>query len=107
MPVFTDLEKRVNEAPFDSRAYQRRLPECQEIAQSMPLVHVTGHQRPFQSTVQAPPHEIPTSEDDDYYSDLTRSAEDRTTTGVPGRSRFVSPRDDPSMLVRLGAVTNR
>jgi len=42
MPVFTDLERRLNDPPFDRTAYDRRLPVCREAARRMALVHVTG-----------------------------------------------------------------
>ena len=86
MPVFTDLEIRVTEVPFDNKGYQSRLPQCQSIGQTMPLVHVSGRERTFEITVQTPPQEIPTSEDQEYYSDLTRAAEDRL--GLP-RSAYL------------------
>jgi hypothetical protein len=59
MPVFTDLETRFTTAPFDNDDYRDRLPECQPISQEIPLVHVSGRERPFEITIQSPPHEIP------------------------------------------------
>jgi len=94
MSVFTDLETRVTEAPFDSDGYQSRMPECRRIAQRIPLVHVSGRERPFEITVQARPHEIPTSHDTEYYSDLTRKAEDKL--GLPRSAYFYAGRAHPS-----------
>jgi hypothetical protein len=93
MPVFTDLETRVTAAPFDNDGYQNRLPECQTIAQGIPLVHVSGRERPFEITVQAPSHEIPTSDDTEYYSDLTRAAEDKL--GLSRSAYFYAGRAHP------------
>jgi len=75
MPVFTDLDKRVTGPPFDTDSYNRRLPGCRDLAQRIAVVHVTGGRRSFVVTVQNPPHEIPTSDDHEYCTDLTRDAE--------------------------------
>jgi hypothetical protein len=75
MAVFTDLDGRVGSPPFDRAAYNHRLPACRAVAERMLLVHVSGRERPFETTIQNPPHEIPTSVDHGYCSDLTRRAE--------------------------------
>ena len=75
MPVFTDLDNRVNDAEFDAADYHRRLPGCQSFAQQIALVHVSGRERSLDTTVANPPHEIPTSSDHGYHTDLTRRAE--------------------------------
>ena len=72
MPVFTDLDNRLNDAAFDAADYHRRLPDCQSLAQHIALVHVSGRERSFDTTVANPPHEIPTSSDHGYYTDLAR-----------------------------------
>jgi hypothetical protein len=59
----------------------------------MPLVHVSGRERPFDTTIQNHPHEIPTSDDPEYYSDLTRRAED--LLGVPRSAYFYAGRAHP------------
>jgi hypothetical protein len=76
MPVFTELDDRVREVPFDFVEYDRRLPACRELAQRVALVHVTGRERPFETTVGNAPFEIPTSADAGYCTDHTRRAED-------------------------------
>lgn len=75
MAVFDNLEERTASPPFDAVAYRRRLSTCMAIAQQMYLVHVSGRERPIEVTVQIPPHEIPTSDDHEYYTDFTRRAE--------------------------------
>ena len=45
MPVFTDLNNRLNDAAFDAADYHRRLPDCQSLAQHIALVHVSGRER--------------------------------------------------------------
>ncbi len=59
MPVFTDLDRRVQEAPFDVIEYERRLPESTIVASKMPLIHVDNR---FEAILDKPPHEIPTAE---------------------------------------------
>ncbi len=76
MPVFTDLDDRVREAPFDFAEYDRRLSACRKLAQRIALVHVTGREQPFETTVGNAPFEIPTSADAGYCTDHTRRAED-------------------------------
>jgi hypothetical protein len=76
MPVFTDLDDRVRASPFDTVDYDRRQPACRELAQRIALVHVTGRERPFETTVDNAPFEIPTSADAGYCTDHTRRAED-------------------------------
>ncbi len=75
MPVFTDLDERLAGPSFDSDAYNRQLPGCRNVAERIPLVHVTGGKRPFLTTVETRPQQIPTSNDREYYSDRTRRAE--------------------------------
>ena len=79
MPVFTDLDDRVKEVPFDLAEYDRRLPACRELAQRIALLHVTGRERPFETTVDNAPFEIPTSADFGYCTGHTRRAEDCST----------------------------
>jgi hypothetical protein len=68
MPVHTDLETRIQAAPFDEADYNRRLPHSERLANAIPLIHVDGR---FESILATPPHELPTSE-----SPNTQSAED-------------------------------
>jgi len=80
VPVFSDLETRVTEAPFDREAYERRLPGARDVADRVHLVHVSGVGKDgkgiaFDSIIQNPPQEIPTSDDLEYYDDSTRCAE--------------------------------
>lgn len=75
MAVFTDLEKRVASPPFEAGAYDRQLPVCRKMAGRIALVHVSGREKPFEMTVEVPPYQIPTSDDPDYYTDVTRRAE--------------------------------
>ncbi len=75
MAVFTDLDNRVTSPPFVADVYARKLPACRVVAERIALVHVTGRERPFEMTVVNPPHEIPTSVDLGYCTDLTRRAE--------------------------------
>ena len=95
MPVFTDLSNRVRSAPFDKAEYDRRLPVCQEVARRMVLVHVTGKGRAFEVSVVCDPQQIPTSADVEYYTDETRSAEDRL--GLPRSAYFYAGRANPSL----------
>ena len=82
MPVFTDIDERIQRPPFDGDAYRSRLPAAQTAAARMNLVHVTAvpHDATkwnvFVSILTNPPHEIPTSVDADYCSAPTRIAED-------------------------------
>ncbi|MCY2989622.1 MAG: hypothetical protein NTY19_17360 [Planctomycetota bacterium] len=66
MPVFTNLDEHVTEAPFDTVGYERRVPACREIAGKMPLVHVTGKGRTFATMVSSGVQQIPTSADPEY-----------------------------------------
>lgn len=75
MTVFTDLDTRVTAAPFDTLAYDHRLPDCRAIAQTISLVHVSGRERPFDTTMRDPPHEVPTSMDAAYCTDDTPHGE--------------------------------
>lgn len=59
MPVFTDLDRRILEPPFELAEYQRRLPEAAKVASMMPLVHVDNR---FEAILATPPYEIPTAE---------------------------------------------
>ena len=93
MPVFTDLDDRVNDAAFNAADYHRRLPGCQSLAQHIALVHVSGRERSFDTTVANPPHEIPTSSDHGYYTDLTRRAEN--LMGIPPSAYFYAGRAHP------------
>jgi hypothetical protein len=93
MPVFTDLDDRVNDAAFDAADYHRRLPDCQSLAQHIALVHVSGRERPFDTTVANPPYELPTSSDHGYCTDLTRRAEN--LMGIPPSAYFYAGRAHP------------
>lgn len=76
MAVFTDLDRRVCEPPFDKAGYDARRPVCDDVASKMPIVHVTGSNRPFSDLVMNPPHEIPTTDVSHSLSSKTRNAED-------------------------------
>ncbi len=75
MPVLTDLDARVASDPERKDAYERSLDAAMDIAQKMPLIHVSGGTVPFERLVSEPPGEIPTSAHPEYCSDLTRRAE--------------------------------
>jgi hypothetical protein len=94
MAVFTDLERRVSASPFDMLGCARRLSACQSVAQRIPLVHVSGRERPFETTVNSSSHAIPTSEDTAYYTELTRRAED--LLGLPRSAYFYAGRAHPA-----------
>ena len=94
MPVFTNLDQRVAADPFDADGCGSRLPTCQTIAQRIPLVHVSGRERPFEITVQGMSGEIPTSEDTEYYTHLTPRAED--LLGLPRSAYFYAGRAHPA-----------
>ena len=94
MTVFADLESRVASAPFDPTAYQRRLPACRAVAERVPLVHVTGKGRAFDTMATTSSQKIPTSVDTEYYSDQTRRAEQ--LLGLPPSSYFYAGRAHPS-----------
>lgn len=68
MPVLTDLETRIKNAPFSEADYRQRLPRSQEVAKATPLIHVDGR---FEAILATPPHVLPTAE-----SLGTQSAED-------------------------------
>jgi hypothetical protein len=90
MTVFSDLDNRVNSAPFDRTAYEQRLPACRAVAERVLLVHVTGRGRAFETTASSSSHEIPTSVDTQYYSDETRRAE--RLLGLPPSSYLYAGR---------------
>ena len=90
MPVFSDLETRVTQPPFDQAAFDAQLPACQTVAQQMPLVHVTGERRPFEQTMAKEPWLVPTSADTDYYTEDTRRAEG--LLGLPRSAYFYAGR---------------
>ncbi len=94
MPVFADLDIRVNDSPFDRAAYDRRLPVCHEVARRMALVHVTGGKRALEATIVRTPQEIPTSSDPGYCTEDTRSAED--LLGMPRCVYFYAGRAHPA-----------
>jgi hypothetical protein len=94
MAVFTDLDNRVNAAPFDTAAYNRRLLHCRNVGQRIALVHVSGRARPFETTVEGAPYEIPTSEDQQYCTDSTRRAE--SLLGLSPSVYFYAGRAHPS-----------
>ena len=93
MTVFSDLDNRVTSAPFDRTAYEHRLPACRAVAERIPLVHVTGRGRAFESTASSSSQEIPTSVDTEYYSDETRRAEG--LLGVPPSAYLYAGRAHP------------
>lgn len=93
MPVLTDLENRVEASPFEAGAYQLRLVACQSVAQRIPLVHVTGRERHFETTVGTAPFEIPTSADHGYCTDVTRRAE--VLLGLEPSAYFYAGRAHP------------
>ncbi len=103
MAVFTDLDTRVTSAPFDAAAYHRQLPICRGVAERIALVHVTGREKRFEITVEDPPHEIPTSVDLGYCTDLTRQAE--ALLGLSPSAYFYAGRAHPAFgNVALGFV---
>lgn len=93
MAIFTDLDTRVTAAPFDTSAYEHRLPNCRAIAHQISLVHVSGRARPFHATVRDPPHRIPTSVDAAYCTDGTRRAE--SLLGLSPSAYFYAGRAHP------------
>jgi hypothetical protein len=100
MPVLTDLDERLQQAPFDTNAFQSRLPLARSVAERIHLVHVTGalthteEWRVFISIVAEPPHEIPTSDHAEYCSDETRRSED--LLGFPRSVYFYAGRAHPA-----------
>jgi hypothetical protein len=103
MAVFTDLDNRVTSAPFDAVAYTRQLRICRGVAERIALVHVTGRERPFEMTLETSPHEIPTSTDQGYCTDLTRQAE--ALLSLPPSAYFYAGRAHPAFgNVALGFV---
>jgi len=59
MPVFTDLETRIQAPPFSEANFRQRLPGSTNVASAVPLIHVDGR---FETIIENPPHEIPTAE---------------------------------------------
>ncbi len=59
MPVFTNLETRIQNAPFNEVEFSRRLPNSQVVASATPLIHVEGR---FDSIIASSLQEIPTAE---------------------------------------------
>lgn len=103
MAVFTDLDNRVTSAPFEVSAYARQLPICRGIAERIALVHVSGKEKPFEMTVENPPHEIPTSVDLGYCTDVTRRAE--ALLGLSPSAYFYAGRAHPAFgNVALGFI---
>jgi hypothetical protein len=76
MAVFTDLDRRVCEPPFDKAGYDARRPVCDDVASKMPIVHVTGYKRLFKYIFINDPHEIPPTDGSHSLSSGTRKAED-------------------------------
>jgi hypothetical protein len=78
MPALKHLEERINSDQEWNQMYKGNLKQARTIAEKIPLIHVTANPDrgiSFEDLILHPPHEIPTSEDIDYYSELTRSAE--------------------------------
>src|SRR5262249_31795738 len=84
MPPGTNLEQRIANDPDWSASFQNRLPKATEVANGIPLVHVTGV-RPgskresgtgFERLLRIEAPEIPTSADLHYCSNETRQTED-------------------------------
>jgi hypothetical protein len=94
MAVFTDLDIRVNSAPFQKAEYDRQLPVCRKMAERIALVHVSGREKPFSTTVESPPYAVPTSDDHDYCTDVTRQAESRL--GLKPSAYFYAGRAHPA-----------
>jgi len=94
MAVFTDLDTRVTNPPFDTALYDHQLPRCRTVAQRIALVHVSGRERAIETTVETPSYEIPTSDDHGYCTDLTRRAE--ALLGLPPSAYFYAGRAHPS-----------
>jgi hypothetical protein len=99
MPVFTDLDDRVGNLPFDAAAYRRRLPRCREVASRVPLLHACGRGRPFEVILDDAPHEIVTSENHPNPDADTRSAEARLR--LPPSAYFYAGRAHPFGSVAL------
>jgi len=59
MPVFTNLETRIQNAPFNEVEFSRRLPNSQVVASATPLIHVEGR---FDNIIASSLQEIPTAE---------------------------------------------
>ena len=107
MPVLTDLEIRIQTAPFSEVDYRRRLSRSEDIAKATPLIHVDGR---FEAILATPPHELPTAQ-----SPNTKRAEDalgyeRSVYFFAGRAcpRFGSVAiafDPSSELDHSGSVT--
>jgi hypothetical protein len=79
MPALEHLQERMSSEPEWREMYENNLEQARRVAEKMPLVHVSGNPEraiSFEDLILHPPHEIPTSEDTDYYSESTRSAED-------------------------------
>jgi hypothetical protein len=93
MPVLTDFDKRIAEPPFSEPSYKARLVAATSVAEAVPLVHVSGKGMTFESLIDNPPHELPTSENVDYYTDDTRAAED--ALGLPRSAYFYAGRAQP------------
>lgn len=94
MPVFTDLDKRVCQPPFDEKQFKQRLVSARRLAKRIHLVHVSGKGvMPFHIMLSENPHELPTSADENYYTDNTRNAED--LLGLPRSVYFYAGRAHP------------
>lgn len=59
MPVFTNLETRIQNAPFSEVEFSRRLPNSRVVSSKTPLIHVDGR---FEIIIAKSPEEIPTAE---------------------------------------------
>jgi len=85
MPVLTDLETRIQTAPFIEADFRQRLPSSSKVARATPLVHVDGR---FEAILATPPHVFPTAE-----SPNTKNAED--ALGYPRSVYFFAGRACP------------
>jgi hypothetical protein len=94
MAVFTNLDNRVTDPPFDTALYDHQLPRCRTVARRVALVHVSGRERAIETTIEKPPYEIPTSDDHRYCTDFTRRAE--ALLGLRPSAYFYAGRAHPS-----------
>ncbi len=69
MPIFDDLDRRLDSPPFDRAEFERRLPDSIRVAQGMALLHVRGS---IIELIKDAPHVLPVTGD----SGTTRTAEE-------------------------------
>jgi hypothetical protein len=97
MPFYSKLKSRMRRDGKWKDTYEQNLSHAQQIAERIPLIHVTADRRPgrvsFAELFEPDVPVLPTSEHLGFCSDGTRAAED--TLGLPRSVYFYAGRAEP------------